>query len=127
MDYVTICHRSGTARWPRIQPEHGPLAISSSRGRESVGRGNLPSLRVGQRREAEFLDQFQVFLDQRERVARGLSGFLRRQATVTTQLDPPETLDIVFNLLRAVVGLLGNLAGRLLFHQALVADDRLVG
>src|SRR5258705_8324 len=60
-------------------------------------------------------------------MARGLSGFLRGHAAVTTQLDAAETLDIVFDLLRAVEGLLGNLAGGLLFHQVLVADDCLVG
>jgi hypothetical protein len=36
-------------------------------------------------------------------------------------------LDIVFDFPRTVTGLLGDLAGGLLFHEPLGADDRLLG
>ena len=55
------------------------------------------------------------------------SGVLLGHSAVATQLDSPEALNIVFDLLGTVIRLLGDLAGRLVLHQTLVADDRLVG
>jgi hypothetical protein len=59
----------GQSQPSRIAP--GDLVLSR------LGARTFLSLRVGQRREAELPDELQVLLDQRERVARGLSGFFR--------------------------------------------------
>jgi|SRR5271166_5483809 len=59
-------------------------------------------------------------------MARGPRDVFLRHPTITTQLDSSETLNIVFDFGATVIGLLGDLAGGFLFHEALVADDRLV-
>ena len=77
--------------------------------------------------ETEFRHKMEVLFDQGHGVACGASDVLVCHSTVATQLDSPEALNIVFDCLRTVIRLLGDLARSLAFHQALITDDRLVG
>ncbi len=76
--------------------------------------------RVRGRLQTEFRHEVQVLLDQGQRMACGLSDVLLGHSTIATQLDSPEAVNIVFNCLWTVIGLLGDLAGRFVFHQAFV-------
>ena len=82
---------------------------------------------VSQRRNAEFIHQIEIFLHKRLRMTRGQGDVLPGQVVVVAQLNAPEALNIVFNFIRTVKRLRRDLGGGLLLHQALVADDRLVG
>ena len=74
----------------------------------------------------ELLDEVEVLLDQGQGVPGSPSSVLFGHTAVTTELDSPKRLNIVFDFIEAVERLLGDLAGRFLFHQPLVANDRLV-
>src|SRR5271157_4582937 len=75
--------------------------------------------RIWQRREFVLVDQIQIFLNQRQRVAGRSGDVLLDHAAVPAELHSPKALNIVFYFVGAVKRLLRDLAGGLLFDQSL--------
>jgi hypothetical protein len=79
-------------------------------------------------RQAKFVDQFDVFVDDVKGALDGKGGFLSAHAPLDGgKVDASKIKNIVIDGFGAMAGFLGNKVGRLAFQIGLAADDAPVG